>query len=299
MKDIRDIQHATSDEVNDLNFLNLTDQYVLRRHTYQGLRSHVFQILKTDDVRKENEGVIRKGVKNYPKAAPVKILRIMRTKFNNLAAVTVEIKKYKLIERYFDAESYAKSQEIIVDYNHNGKNKVMLIGIQDYVEGFRLNPWSAYIGFQIVDFLKISGIKNIDETMAQILKNMANFVHLLKRFILKTRHIPDLAGIGNIMLKRSGNIVLVDINNISEVSFSDPIYVDNFGYPIVDRSIEAIFCLDKFCTPNEYDKNNFLYRKFLSDSRRKKVDAIEKEFDRKLKQYYSNISLNREDQITL
>lgn len=288
MIDIRDIKHATPEEITDLNFLHLTDQYVLRRHNYQGLRSHVFQILKTDDVRKANEGVIKEGIKKYPQATPLNILRIMRKKFKSLDDVLAEIRKYKLIEKYFDADSYAKSQEIVVDYNHGGKNKVMLIGIQDYVEGFRLNPWSTIIGLHIVDFLKISGIKNIDETVSQIRKNVADFVQLLKDFILKTRHIPDLAGIGNIMLKRDGTIVLVDINNISEVSFSDHIYVDDFGYPIVDRSIEAIFCLDKFSMPDEYDRNCFLYQEFLSNRRCKKVDAIEKDFDHQLNPYYSS-----------
>lgn len=290
MRDIRDIKHATSEEVNGLNFLNLTDQYVLRRHIYQGLRSHVFQILKTDDVRKENEGVVKEGEKKYPQATPIKILRIMRKKFQRLDDVKAEISKYKLIEKYFDHDSYAQSQEIVVDYIHNGENKVMLIGIQEYVAGFRLNPWSANIGFHITDFLKISGINNIDETVSQIKKNIANFVQLLKSFILKTRYIPDLAGIGNIILKSDGNIVLVDINNISKVSFSDPIYVDDFGYPIVDRSIEAISCLDKFSLPDEYNRDCFLYNKFLSNHRCKKVNAIEKEFDQKLNQYYSSMA---------
>jgi hypothetical protein len=74
---------------------------------------------------------------------------------------------------------------------------------------------------------------------AEPLKMLRIFIKRLKQMIAKIGHVPDLAGAWNLILTRPRNIKLVDINNISRVSFDPVINLDDKGYPICDKSIKA------------------------------------------------------------
>ncbi len=97
--------------------------------------------------------------------------------------------------------------------------------------------------------------------------------------ITRTGYIPDLAGIGNLILTRAGDLKLVDINNIVEIKLNDTILLDDRGYPSCDVSIEVLSILERDILQKKIPiKDDPLYCFFLSPERRKKVFAIEKEF---------------------
>lgn len=89
---------------------------------------------------------------------------------------------------------------------------------------------------------------------------------------------PSLAGVGNLILTRKGNIKLVDINNISTVTFSAEISLDDKGYPVCDKSIEVISLIEKKLLLRPIHMNETIYRTYLDPQRMKKVRAIEKDF---------------------
>ena len=94
--------------------------------------------------------------------------------------------------------------------------------------------------------------------------------------ILQTNRVPDLAGVGNLILTRSGNIKLVDINNISRVSFDRTIPLDDRGYPVCDKSIEALSLLERKLTGRSLDGRDIIYNTFLDPERMKDVKEIVK-----------------------
>ena len=94
-------------------------------------------------------------------------------------------------------------------------------------------------------------------------KRSEHFIEKLKRIIFEENHIPDLAGVGNLLITRSGHIKLVDINNISRVFFDKAIHLDDMGYPVCDKSI---------CDENH------LYKTFLDPKRIMAVKAAERRF---------------------
>ena len=109
-------------------------------------------------------------------------------------------------------------------------------------------------------------------------KNIKNFVKKIREMITLTGYIPDLAGIGNLILTPEGDLKLVDINNIVEIKLNDTIPLDDKGYPSCDVSIEVLSILERDILQQEIHMDDPLYRLFLSPERRKKVKAIENEF---------------------
>ena len=109
-------------------------------------------------------------------------------------------------------------------------------------------------------------------------KKAVCFIGKLKEMISKTRHVPDLAGIGNLLLTRSGDIKLVDINNISTCSFENTIPLDDRGYPVCDKSVEALFLLEQKFMSRPSLKESHIYRTFLDPHRMNEVKAIEEAF---------------------
>ena len=79
-KDVRDIPYLNEEDVLRLNFIRDSGAYLYRRHYRQGLRSHILELLSPEDVENEKNGVIIDGAKWYPRAEPLKMLRIFRTK---------------------------------------------------------------------------------------------------------------------------------------------------------------------------------------------------------------------------
>ena len=96
--------------------------------------------------------------------------------------------------------------------------------------------------------------------------------------ITHTGYIPDLAGIGNLILTPQGDLKLVDINNIVEIKLNDTILLDDKGYPSCDVSIEVLSILERDILQREIHMEDPLYRLFLSPERRERVKSIENEF---------------------
>jgi hypothetical protein len=113
----------------------------------------------------------------------------------------------------------------------------------------------------------------------KIKENIVSFVKHMKYMIQKAGFIPDLAGAGNILITPAGAVKLVDINNVSELTFDTAIYIDDKGYPVSDKSVEALLRLEQNILGRPVDiKDNPLYRFFLDPMRIKRVKLIESAF---------------------
>ena len=96
--------------------------------------------------------------------------------------------------------------------------------------------------------------------------------------ILEANYVPDFAGVENLLITPTGNIKLVDINNISKVVLGPKISLDDKGYPVCDKSIEAISMLEKKLLRKPIDNTEKLYKIFLDPQRMKEVSALEEKF---------------------
>ncbi len=284
-KDIRNKSHIAHEDVLALNFIRKPGTYVFRKYHKQGLRSHIMEVLDPGDFLKQNNGEIVDGIRIFPWAKPLKMLRIFRTKFSSTKEVCEEIKKFKIVEKYLPQDAYAKSDEFIVDYIWNKNRDFILGGLQEYVEGEVLNPWDPIPKHQWADILmtkEASGPNEFQMTPEQRIHNLQkkieNFIVCVKKMILEANIVPDFAGVENLLVTPNGNIKLVDINNISKVSFGPDINLDDKGYPVCDKSIEAISMLEKGMLEKPIDKTERLYKIFLDPQRMKDVSALEEKF---------------------
>jgi len=306
-KDIRNRVHVDHNDIIGLNFIRSPGRYVFRQYFKQGLRSHIMEMLDPDDIRKQEKGEVINGIKQFPWAEPLKMLRIFRSAFCSPETVLEEIRKYKIVERFLPKDAYARSWEFVVDYLCEGRRNVMLCGLQEYVEGEVLNPWEltrdAYLALLLKDHFKDhsnspakgsangpSGGKETpgddplgeraDRLIQRSQHKSARLLEGLKKMILEANYVPDLAGVGNLILTAAGDIILVDINNISSVSFEPAIRLDDKGYPICDKSIEAISLLEQHVLGRAIDKTEPIYRVFLMPQRMNRVKELEDEFNR-------------------
>lgn len=283
--DIRDTAYVDHGDVIGLNFIDSCCPYIFRRYYRQGLRSHILEILLPDDVKREADGVIKDGIFHFPKARPVKMLRIFKTRFDSFEEIQDEITRFKITERYLSTDYIARSTEVIIDYGEPQRRSPLLCGFQEYVPGVILDPWSMVEGDSFLQTL-YETISGGDEPlcvsqqcwMLHAKKHGAEFVRRVKEMIVEGGHVPDLAGLGNVLLTASGRMKLVDINNISKVYNDDTIRLDDRGYPVCDKSIEALSLIEKKVCGSTGVVNDPVYGNFLSPSRKKRVEAIEKEF---------------------
>ena len=243
------------------------------------------EVLDPKDVLKQKEGEIIDGIRIFPWAEPIKILRIFRTKFSCIEDVFAETKTLKIIEKYLPQDSYAKSDEFIADYILNNSKQFILCGLQEYVEGEVLNPWDPISEAQLADFLAQMNVKRSnernsapDQRIRIFYKKVEHFIACVKKMILEAQYVPDFAGVENLLITTDGNIKLVDINNISKVSFSPDIRMDDKGYPVCDKSIEAVSMLETKLLGKTIDCNENLYQIFLDPQRMKDVKALEEKF---------------------
>ena len=283
--DIRDKSYIRHDDIIGLNFIKNPGCYVYRKYHKQGMRSQIMEVLDPDDVARQTKGETINGILYFPWAKPLKILRIFRTKFDSVDHTFEEIKKLKIVETYLPPDSYAKSHEFIVDYIRNDQRDFILCGLQDYVEGEALNPWEITDKKNIAGLLIRMGIESNRPSVADITpyvqkvqKNVDHFIQCVKKMILEARYVPDFAGLENLILTPAGNIKLVDINNISKVSFEASIPLDDKGYPVSDKSIEAISMLEQKLLDRPLDKTEPIYRTFLDPERMKEVKKLEEAF---------------------
>jgi len=295
---IQDIRHkslVTHDDVTTLNFIRRSVTYVFRQYHKQGLRSHVMEVLNPDDVLKQTKGVLIDGIRCFPWAEPIKMLRIFRTKFDSLEEAFDEIRKLRIVETYLPDDSYAKSHEFFVDYIWDDTRDIILCGLQEYVDGEVLNPWDLTDENLVADLfsrMKVKSGRASEMTTGQRIqrfqKKAKAFIDGAKKMILETRYVPDFAGVANLLVTAQGEIKLVDINNISKISFGPDIVLDDKGYPVCDKSIEAIWMLEKGLLDTPVDDTDPLYKPFLDPKRVKEVKFFEEKFHRDLTLNSSN-----------
>ena len=115
-----------------------------------------------------------------------------------------------------------------------------------------------------------------DSWIHQVLEKAETFIDKLKMLILEAGYVPDLAGVGNLLLTRSGHIKLVDINNISHVSFEPKIHLDDRGYPVCDKSIEALSLLETELLGRPIPRDDPIYNTYLDSNRMREVRAVVK-----------------------
>jgi len=284
-EDIRDKQQLTHKDILGLNFVREPGRYVYRRYYRTGLRSHIMAVLSPEAVEQEKKGVIIDGLKWFPLAKPLKMLRIFRARFNGLKEVEEELERVKIIGKYLAPDHLARSDEFVVDYRVNNQDEVLLCGLQEYVEGEILNPWGPLNKKHLISLLRRmisdkTGASNLkaEQWVNGLRKRSEHFIEKLKRIIFEENHIPDLAGVGNLLITRSGHIKLVDINNISSVSFDKAVHLDDRGYPVCDKSIEALFLFEKGLLNKSISDEDHLYKTFLDPQRIIAVKAAERKF---------------------
>jgi hypothetical protein len=284
-EDIREKSYITHEDILSLNFIRKPGAYVFRKYHKQGLRSHIMEVLNPKDVSKQKNGEIVDGIRMFPWAEPIRILRIFRTKFPCIEEVFKETKTLKIIEKYLPKDAYAKSDEFIADYIFNDTKDFILCGLQEFITGEVLNPWDPLPKEQLANFLaqtddkKPDGYRDAKEQRIQkFYKKVEQFIACVKKMILEANYVPDFAGVENILITPAGDIKLVDINNISKVSFTADISLDDKGYPVCDKSIEAISMLENKVLGKPIDRSEKLYQIFLDPQRMKDVGALEDKF---------------------
>jgi len=281
-EDPRDKLSLTHDDVVALNFVKAPGIYVYRRHYRAGLRSHIMQVLRREDVEKERTGVLRDGVRRFPKARPLKMLRIFRTRFRNLREAEEELARFKIIETYLAPFHIARSNEFLADFTGPGQKEPILCGLQDYMDGEAINPWNRLDDEELTSLKERmphpEGPGSQREWIANVRTQADRLVLRLKELVSKAGYVPDLAGSGNLILTPPGLIKLVDINNISRVSFDSSILLDDRGYPVCDKSVEALSMLERNLAGRPLDPDDGIYQVFLAPARMEKVRIIEREF---------------------
>jgi hypothetical protein len=283
-EDPRDKLSLTHEDVVAMNFVRAPGVYVYRRHFRAGLRSHIMQVLRPEDVERERTGVLGDGVRRFPKARPIKMLRIFRTRFKNLREAEEELARFKIVETYLAPLHMARSNEFLVDFAGKDKREPILCGLQEYVEGETINPWNRLDDEELASLRQrmsdMSGAASRGVWNATVRARAGEFVQRVKELISKAGYVPDLAGSGNLILTPSGLIKLVDINNISRISPGFSIPLDDRGYPVCDKSVEALSVLEKNLVGHPPDPEDAIYKVFLDPVRMEKVRALETQFHR-------------------
>jgi hypothetical protein len=245
------------------------------------------EVLEPDELKKEVEGFSVKGIKWYPKAKPIKILRLFRTRFKNLEEARKEVERVRIVQAYLGPDYVALTEEFLVDYIRDEKREILLCGLQEYVEGEVIEPWGHLGEDHLIALLsRLAGKKASDapkssgRRICAITEKADVFVKRIKHMIREAEHIPDLAGAGNLLLTRSGNIKLVDVNNISRVLLDATIQLDDRGYPVCDKSIQALSLLESKLLGRSPQQSDRLYGIFLDPERMKAVRKLEENFNR-------------------
>ena len=122
-----------------------------------------------------------------------------------------------------------------------------------------------------------------DQLLQRVRETTARFVDSAKKMILEANIVPDFAGVANLLVTPAGNIKLVDINNISPVTFEKTIRLDNKRYPVCDKSVEAISMLEQNLLERPIDRSEKIYKTFLEPQRMKDVVDLEEKFHRSMK----------------
>lgn len=287
--DIRNKPTISHSDVIALNYIISPSPYIFRRHFRQGLRSHVMQVLHPADVATENTGTVIDGVRLFPKAVPSSMFRIFRTRLATLEEALAEIERVKIVTQYLAPDFMAHSTECIVEYHGPHGSELMLCGFQDYIDGVIIDPWTILDAATLLPTIyntirEREGTMSLsqDEWVADARVKGSQFIDRIKRMITHSGHIPDLAGVGNLIITSIGEVCLVDINNISQVCNDSTISLDEKGYPVCDKSIEALSLIEEKIVGRPIDMEEELYHRFLTSQRKhmveEKVEMFWKEY---------------------
>ena len=283
--DIRDRPFIGHAEIIGLNFINSATPYRFRKHFRQGLRSHIMEILDPLDLHTEQAGTVIDGVRWFPRAKPRRMLRIFRSRLPTLDKALNEIQRVKTVENYLAPDYMATSVECIVEYRLADRRELLLCGFQEYVRGGILDPWTILGEADLLPALydelehEEEGTEPDRESWVGAARQTAReFVQRVKRMVVEAGCIPDLAGAGNLIVTAAGEIRLVDINNISRFALDGSIYQDEKGYPVCDKSIEALFLIQEKVAGMPVDRQEALFKQTFDPQRWKQVRAKEAQF---------------------
>jgi hypothetical protein len=278
--DIRIRSRLVHEDIVGLNFIRAETGYVFRQHYREGLRSHIMEVLPADDVRRETHGEMVNGVRIFPRARPVKMLRLFRRPFGAPEEVFDETRRFKLVAACLGRELIAHSNEFIVEYIFDGKRHLMLCGLQEFVRGEIFDPWMPMTVSSLRRLLDgmNTGRKHREEIVARAVSRArvqaARLAAGARRLIREAGIVPDLSGIGNLILMRDGSIKLVDINNICDVGTGGDIPLDDCGYPSADKAVEVIALLEHHLLERVPDPLDPVLGAFLSADRRRQVRRL-------------------------
>lgn len=287
-EDIRDKVSISHADVTKLNFIISSPPWVFRKHFRQGLRSHVMEILDPGEVETEQSGTIIEGTRWFPAAIPRHIFRIFRTRLQSLEEAWAEIERVKLVSHYLAPQFMAHSTECIMEYHGPNGSELMLCGFQEYIKGEIFDPWTildttAYLQTTYASMCKGELTKHLskDEWGVEAREKGLLFVDKIKTMIIDVGIIPDLAGVGNLIMTAKGELCLVDINNISAVSGDAEIVLDEKDYPVCDKSVEALSLIEEKICGQTIDMNEKLYKLFLNPERKAMVEEKVQKFWKK------------------
>jgi len=288
--DIRDRTTIGHGDVTGLNFVRRSVPFIFRRHYRSGLRSHILEVLDPADVEREKRGTTVGGMRWFPRAVPLKMLRIFRTRFRSLADALAEIGRVKSVEVFLGTDFMAVSEEFLVDYIGPAGRDFLLCGLQEFVAGDPVDPWRSPPFIDYAAGMPCAGPSTVSvhppcesDRTRRLRASTAEFVKRVKTMIQRAHLIPDLAGARNLIATPGGRLKLVDINNISPITISDEICVDNRGYPVCDKSVEALFLLEEKLVGRLADPADGIYRHFLEPGRMQRVAAIDCRFHQRVK----------------
>ena len=148
-----------------------------------------------------------------------------------------------------------------------------------------LDPWQADHPGYAEDLWR----RLLAETSGAVDTPPAEFYRLLNvqvsRFVRQVRAmmdrdglIPDLAGVRNLLVTHGPRVLLVDINNIHPVVFDAQVPLDDKGYPVLDRSIDALERLGRVFLGRSMLSVETDYRLFFSRERQSRVRELEARF---------------------
>lgn len=283
--DIRDQPRIDHEDILALNFIRRDPPFIFRPYFRNGLRSRIMAVLAPTDVRRESRGTTVDGVRIFPRARPVKMLRIFRARFETLAQALEETRRLKVVERHLAPDFIARSLEFYVDYRRPGRSEILLCGLQDYVCGVALDPWQCQRPDSLAtlyrrlraetDALDWSSFRN------RLQERLATFTGRVRRMLTTDGLLPDLAGARNLLVTATADLCLVDINNIHPLDDGERVPVDDKGYPVLDKSIEALDRIDRHLLGGRGLSAEGAYRKYFTPSRRARVRTLERAFQRR------------------
>jgi hypothetical protein len=73
---------------------------------------------------------------------------------------------------------------------------------------------------------------------------------------------------------------LVDINNISYISSDGCVLMDDFNYPVCDKSIEALSLIEQKLLGHKIENDDPVYMSFLKPERLREVDRLALRFQK-------------------